>query len=1048
MLWSKRSDTTAHRAPTTDRGRLSGDPMAAELDSDEVANRKLAARHDMPDASAQRQSVAPRIQITSKRQEPIEGVRAMSIALDLDRLQSLGAWPNLDWDALDVSSKLSISDAQGIVEAETLTHESGPNLSVIWFTHPDYVASAIRIDSSAATAPSLVVMEPGGRVSARVIAADSSPVPEARIIELTDETRVDPDAAYDEEQLARRVLHRTFKTDSTGTAVLEPFPGKQWIVAELGNRRSEPWIGAAPASITLELRSTFTAQGQVLPEQGVHVEHGWNVTVSARRGQELALLTRGTVRSDGYWGPVRIPIVPADEFVFHLQAGTMAQDEVVVAQPNVDTSITVDFHPHPGFRIAVHLVDEEHHDLPGGTVGVNWNQDGKWQRIERTTGKDGIARFRNCEPGQIWIRVRCPGFIARLLSPFDAGAPPSDPLLVTLSRAGKIEGRCVHATAPVANFEILFWQGNPNTLNKKLVRDSRDGSFVIDESPIGDVDVLATSNEYPHCPPVRLKVVSDVTSKVEFDFPSPLIGRGRVVDALTGEPLPRATVQVFSLYKNLKVRPWRLAQPVDSKGAFEIAGFLIGDNTMDVAAPGYATRQVNAFGIADQRIEFDIIGMFSKQSIAVELASNDPVDFTHYKVGLEGPMYFASKVFPSSGRFTFTGIDPGHYGVRVIAPDGTLLFDSFVVDPGKDVHVLVPLSARHLDVEVVPDSGGAIPTGALLRATFKSADQHSIEQYYDVPSDGHVRVARVEGAEVTLHVEDASEAVLAVQSYALGPTGPSAVKISLSSSERKFRVVDKNKKPVAGARLTLTRPGDPSGWLLYLLTNDTGDASIKGLSFPTVFINVFENAFGVQPSALVDVSRDTREPIELTLAPSLTLRVRALERSQPAPNLELRACDQQGLVFGLNSGTTNADGIASWGPVGKGEFKIEVRHPGYWPSDHLLRLDEDAAPLAIQVRRLGNVELTVSDVHENPVSGVAVDLYSIEDQQWVSSWIGSGAVHAPEGGLKTNSAGKVRVNAVPNGLYRWRVTPAETAMSEGEFTIAPQSTSQVAVEVH
>jgi hypothetical protein len=212
-----------------------------------------------------------------------------------------------------------------------------------------------------------------------------------------------------------------------------------------------------------------------------------------------------------------------------------------------------------------------------------------------------------------------------------------------------------------------------------------------------------------------------------------------------------------------------------------------------------------------------------------------------------------------------------------------------------------------------------------------------------------------------------------------------------------------------------------------------------------VFVNLYHEAIGVEPSALVDLRSATKDAVELVLAPDLTLAVLAMERSQAVPNLELRANDQRGIGYGLGAITSNADGVASWRAVGKGDYEVEVRQPGYWPSEHKLHLSGDSTPTPIQVRRLGNIDVIVKNNYETPVPGVVLDFFSVEESRWVSSWIHSGMIAVAASSLTTDGDGRVRVNALPNGAYRWRATAPAGASVEGDVVIAPQATTPLVI---
>jgi hypothetical protein len=727
--------------------------------------------------------------------------------------------------------------------------------------------------------------------------------------------------------------------------------------------------------------------------------------------------------------------------------GTVGAESVSIPTPAVDDSTVVDFHPQAGRTLTVHLVGEGRGDLRDGIVSVIWNHEGTWQRLECKTGPDGMARFRNCVLARVWIRARCAGFAATLLDAFDVDKPPAIPLLVSLKSAGKITGRCSHAGAPVSDFEVWFWQGSPDNVGKHIEHNNRDGRFVIDEIPLGEVEMFAMCDDYPQSKLVRLAIGPDIVPDVDFEMPSPLLGRGQVVDAMTGQPLSDAKIQIYSLNRNYKARAWRGPQTVDSKGEFAIEGFSVGDNNMMVSAPGYASRDVSGIGVPGHELAFGLIGLFGKQSVDVQLTSETKVDFTQYKVAIEGLSLNGMKPFPADGHAVYPSLDPGKYTVRVESPDYNLMFDNFLLQPGKDVHVVVPLSARHLRVDIVPSADAPLPPGAILKACFKTTDGRSIEHFYRIAPDSHVDVPRVEGSEIVLQVEEAEEVVLGVEHFALTPTGPDAVTIHLDAQERRFRVVGAAGNRLPGVHVTLTLPGDSSSWTEYLETNGDGECSIRGLMADKVFVQLFENSIGFQPSTLVDLSAMTHEPLELKFAPNAALQVVALERQTPMPAVDLHARDQQGVTLGLEPMSTDSNGIATWKPVGAGDFKISVMHPGFWPSEQLVHCTQGGGPVPIQVRRVGGIEFTARNNYESPMPGLALDVYNVEHNAWASQWIHSGLLVGPTDGLVTDANGRLRLNALPNGPYHWRLTKPDGVPIEGDVTIGANTTASVAVLV-
>src|SRR5436190_13757495 len=77
-LWRTRWDTTTDH---TSSAQPSGAPPVEELGPNAAAHKLSEIAPDVTDAGVTRERVPSRIRVISKHQEPIEGVRAMSITL-------------------------------------------------------------------------------------------------------------------------------------------------------------------------------------------------------------------------------------------------------------------------------------------------------------------------------------------------------------------------------------------------------------------------------------------------------------------------------------------------------------------------------------------------------------------------------------------------------------------------------------------------------------------------------------------------------------------------------------------------------------------------------------------------------------------------------------------------------------------------------------------------------------------------------------------------------------------------------------------------------
>jgi hypothetical protein len=183
------------------------------------------------------------------------------------------------------------------------------------------------------------------------------------------------------------------------------------------------------------------------------------------------------------------------------------------------------------------------------------------------------------------------------------------------------------------------------------------------------------------------------------------------------------------------------------------------------------------------------------------------------------------------------------------------------------------------------------------------------------------------------------------------------------------------------------------------------------------------------------------------LKPDHRLQFLLRERDTPASHIEVWSEDSQGVQYGLASGSTDEQGLADWGPVAVGDYRLDVRQPGYWPSSHRVHLSGDGAPATIQVRRVGSVEFQIKTTLGNTAPGLEVAMRSDESGELLSDWIASGQVIAPSGGPRSNADGRLRLNALPNGPFRWTVTTADGETVEGEVTVPPLGLAHVDVTV-
>jgi hypothetical protein len=262
-----------------------------------------------------------------------------------------------------------------------------------------------------------------------------------------------------------------------------------------------------------------------------------------------------------------------------------------------------------------------------------------------------------------------------------------------------------------------------------------------------------------------------------------------------------------------------------------------------------------------------------------------------------------------------------------------------------------------------------------------------------------------------------------------------------------FELVDRDHKPVVGARLVVRLFGDATGWGLDPVTDESGKARVRGNFGDDLCVGAYSPEQGYMPSQRIKVDPDSNEAIRLVLDGSLHLKVRALEGGKPAAGIAVWVVDGCGIQLGSAPSITAADGTVSWKQLGAGKYSIAVRQEGYWRMDTSVDFSADSGTFDIPVRGLGGLSFEAKNEYDSPLRGARIDLASKTDECAVATWVSAGRVPAPSNGGSTDERGRVEFAGLPAGEYHWTVTSAEGATKEGDVQVLPRANMPVAVRV-
>lgn len=1014
----------------------------------------IDTRHSKPELTApanaeQRAPSAPRMRVLDSRAQPIAGAQARWIPKRPEFITASASWPDLDWVAIEAAIRTFTSDEDGWLEFSFDPADAQALGSTLWILHPEHRARSIELEfpRAALALPETITLEDCGELNVVVIDGSGAPVAGAAVTQLADLRRADLTDPATHGALARRWLRVVTSTDGGGHATLPALDVGQVVWAAYGELQSERWAGSAPADVRLSLEPTFVLSGKVVGDAETALATPASVRWVTEHSDELRLQERLRVRTDGTFGPVRLPRVLARQYLFQLEAPGCAMAQVAQPLPESGASVSVQFDLALGVDISVRVLGEGAQPLENAIVIGNWSLDGVWRKVERATDHDGLARFRHAYPGEFWVRARRNGYVGRLLVPIDVTTPPPEPIVVQLERATGIRGRVTHAGAPVRDFTIYFWKDDPNEHNHVSVTGSADGRFEVDEAPIGKVTLLATSDAAPSPAPLEVETSREHVAEVEIELPAALEGRGRVVDAFTSQPMPGATIQLWNSTNDNRSRRWRAPFPIGPSGDFVVRGFAPGITWCDIAAPGYATRGVAARGSGTDTIDLGWIGLVHEQALEVQLVSDGNEDFSTYKVSLDGGRYIDLVPFPKDGRRRFEKLEPGQWMVRIISPGPIVRFETAEVVVGRDTALTIPVGGRRLIVDL--DFQGAAKLVPKMRLVVYHAGHGgaSEQQNHAIRPNRSIEVRGVESDSAVLAVLDPDGVTLCARHVRLDGTDPQRVTLIITGKSRQLRIIDRDHRPVAGVNVIGNTQPASSDWMLMMKTDERGEVRLENLEVDPLYVALQHPDRGLMPSQLLRFDPEKTEPIVLEFDPRGELAVRLIERNAGAQGVRVVAEDSQRVQWGLSEAFTNEMGLVRWGPAAPGDYTVQVDSPGWWPTKIGVHATGSSTPFDVQVRRVGSLELNVRSVLDRPLPGVSIALRSVELGQSAADWMASGMVTASNSALITDENGHLRIDGLPNGDFEWTAVSSNGSERSGRLNVPPHAIGREQIEL-
>jgi len=150
------------------------------------------------------------------------------------------------------------------------------------------------------------------------------------------------------------------------------------------------------------------------------------------------------------------------------------------------------------------------------------------------------------------------------------------------------------------------------------------------------------------------------------------------------------------------------------------------------------------------------------------------------------------------------------------------------------------------------------------------------------------------------------------------------------------------------------------------------------------------------------------------------MQIALCDGATPVSAVGVRLSDRTRLYILADTATDEHGGV-NYGPVSASDLLVDVIDPRVWREQFSVRSTQDERVTTVQVRRLGGVEIAVRNAAGALVRDAAVTLYCDDLKTDVAVWIADGRVSGASQQLATDENGKLRVNGLPRGKYRWSV---------------------------
>jgi len=980
--------------------------------------------------------------VRSKSGAGVAGARVVWLALQPEDVEAEPTWPSPDWGESPRTSIDVLTESDGSFAFTSAPTPELPFGSVLLALHRDHFAGGLDLGPERGSWPTNIVieLEPSSPIEVQVVDAAGKPQLGA-IVHHVAKPRArgpadpSPGAPYE------RFLAQQATTDGNGNVWLAPFRGEQALWARKGELQSVPWQGPRPVRVRLRLGETFSIGGTLsLPHWDARFHGERRILVSGWTGNLWRPIAKLRAVQGGEWGPLFIPLEGISHYKVRLEGAPIVPIEQALDPAPAGAHRRIDFVAEKQAELWFEVRDESGNPIPSAKAVVWWKGAPTGAtHVEGAARPNGRIWVGTFPPGWVQYRITAPGFAA---FEYEAEAPSVDALGITMHRGGGISGRCTHDGKPVEDFQVIYWhEGSAREYREASFFGREDGAFDLDNLEPGEWSIHAASPRFPSGKPVVVRIEKEVTAQVQLDLPTAIRGGGRVVDQ-DGKVIASARVQAYSSGGIARSFPWGPRVVAAADGTFELEAFVPGANYLSVEADGFSPSDVERNATDTSFLDWGDIRLFRPQALDLALVGLEEwngVDLTSLRArGKEGAL-LEERTFSAEGLVQFEGVAPGDHQVFVTFPDNTWTRLDVRLDPGKDWSFDLKLAGeKRLAVQALDPAGESLSFTAGILVSAQEENGLFVVRAGSCPRDGPATFAGLRATRAQVWVLDPASEVVATRDIDLSAAS-TRVEIRVGEEPLRVRVLDVEHAPLLGAWVTI-RSADGREIHAVDDTDSDGQAELFGVPEGMALMDVAHGIAGKCFGVPVDPSVGE---LEFVLEAKGALELKLVDGDLPLSGVAARIETSGGVTLS-DARQTDDQGVVRFEPLGEGSYHLACRRGDCWPAlvDRSLAADERAL-VSVQMRRLGDLELTVFNREGLPVSDLELDLRSKEFDVPVEAWLKDERVQGPAA-LTTDALGKLRLQGLPHGTYTWSVS-LDGEPQTGSFTLEPAKSNQVRV---